>query len=112
MGRRSYPPLTPSEVIAILKALGFTKRGQTGSHAQYFRPADDQRKASLVTVDMHIKDFDDDLMHSMVRQSGFHARQFYGSTKSTARKAGVPYVPSGDPEENKPFSVEPGVTPD
>ena len=90
MGKRSYPPLTPSDVVEIVVALGFVKRGQVGSHAQYFRPADESRKASLVTVDMHYKEFDDDLLKSMIRQSNFDRKQFYGATKRAARKAGVP----------------------
>ena len=78
MGRRAYPPLTPSDVIDILVALGFTKRGQTGSHAQYFRPAEGKRIAALVSVDVHYKEFDHDLMHSMVRQSQFSAKSSTG----------------------------------
>jgi predicted RNA binding protein YcfA (HicA-like mRNA interferase family) len=92
MGKRAYPPLTPNEVIEILTALGFTKRGQVGSHAQYFRPSDASRKAAVVTVDTHYKEFDDGLMHSMVRQSGFRRKEFYGATKHTARRACVPYL--------------------
>jgi predicted RNA binding protein YcfA (HicA-like mRNA interferase family) len=92
MGRRAYPPLKPSEVVEVLVALGFTKRGQVGSHAQYFRQADQQREAAVVTVDMHYPQFDDDLMHSMVRQSKFPRKEFYGATKHTARKACVPYL--------------------
>ena len=32
---KSYPPLTPQEVIDILKARGFEFKTQKGSHAQY-----------------------------------------------------------------------------
>lgn len=92
MGRRAYLPLTPSEVIDILLALGFKKRGQTGSHAQYFRPSDGKRKASLVSVDVHYKEFDDKLMHSMVDQSEFSRKEFYGATKHTARRACLPFL--------------------
>src|ERR1017187_4192494 len=92
MGKRSYPPLTPSDVISILTALGFTKRAQTGSHAQYFRPGDAKRKAALVSVDVHYKEFDDELMHSMFRRSEFSRQEFYGATKHTARRACVPFL--------------------
>jgi predicted RNA binding protein YcfA (HicA-like mRNA interferase family) len=92
MGRRAYPPLTPDEVISILVALGFTKRGQTGSHAQYVRPADGKRKAALVSVDTHYKEFSDDLMHNIVRQSNFGRKEFYGATKHTAKRACVPFL--------------------
>jgi predicted RNA binding protein YcfA (HicA-like mRNA interferase family) len=78
-------------VIAILTALGFTKRGQTGSHAQYVRMGDARRKTALVSVDVHYKEFDDELMHLIVRQSGFDRKQFYGATKHTARKASVAF---------------------
>ena len=91
MGKRSYPPLTPDEVIQILTALGFTKRGQTGSHAQYVRMGDAKRKTALVSVDVHYKEFDDNLMHLMVRESGFDRKQFYGATKHTARRASVAF---------------------
>jgi predicted RNA binding protein YcfA (HicA-like mRNA interferase family) len=97
MGRRSYPPLTPSDVIDILVALGFQKRGQTGSHAQYFRAAEGSRKATLVSVDVHYKEFDDKLMHWMVNQSGFSRKEFYGATKHTARRACLPFpAPLGE----------------
>lgn len=92
MGRRAYPPLTPSEVIDILLALGFTKRGQTGSHAQYVRVGDGKRKTALVSVDVHYREFDDKLMHSMVRQSEFSRHEFYGATKHTAKRASVPFL--------------------
>jgi predicted RNA binding protein YcfA (HicA-like mRNA interferase family) len=92
MGRRSYPPLTPKDVVDVLLALGFTKRGQVGSHAQYFRPACSKRKAALVTVDTHYKEFSGDLMHTMVRQSNFGPQEFYGATKHTARRASVAFL--------------------
>ena len=92
MGKRAYPPLTPSEVVDVLVALGFAKRGQTGSHAQYFRLADGKRRAALVSVDVHYKEFDDALMHSMVRQSQFSRKEFYGATKHTSKRACVPFL--------------------
>jgi predicted RNA binding protein YcfA (HicA-like mRNA interferase family) len=83
--------LTPADVIEILTALGFVKRGQTGSHAQYVRPAGANRKTALVSVDVHYKEFDDSLMHLIVRESGFGRKEFYGSTKHTAKRACVPF---------------------
>jgi predicted RNA binding protein YcfA (HicA-like mRNA interferase family) len=92
MGKRAYPSLTPGQVVDILTALGFERRGQVGSHAQYFKAASKDRKAALVTVDMHYREFDDDLMHSMIRQSGFDRKTFYGCTKYSARRASVPFI--------------------
>jgi predicted RNA binding protein YcfA (HicA-like mRNA interferase family) len=97
MGQRRYPPLTPGEVIDILTALGFRKRGQEGSHAQYYRPACGRFAASVVTVDVKYAEFDDERIKNMIRQSQHSRDEFYGATKRTARKAGVgAYVMSGD----------------
>ena len=87
MGRRSYPPLTPGEVIDILSALGFAFKNQTGSHAHYERPPttiDPTRR--VVTVDKAEQDFGSVLMQSMVRQSGVGRKAFYGATAHTAKK--------------------------
>jgi len=101
MGKRSTPPLTPAEVVAILKSWDFIKKGQEGSHAQWERTADGKRPRSVVTVDMHYKDFDADLMRNMIRQSNLTRDEFYGATKRTARKASVPFLrlsPSSETE--------------
>ena len=89
MGKRKYPPLTPSEVIAILSALGFFWKHQEGSHCAYERAACSKRKRAVVTVDTAKSEFDEFLLKSMIRQSQFERAEFYGATKSTARKAGV-----------------------
>src|SRR5688572_13032285 len=89
MGQKKYPPLTPNEVIEILGRLGFQKRGHEGSHAQYFKPADESRKASAVAVDTAYREFDDDLIKSMIRQSNHSREEFYGATKRSAKKAGL-----------------------
>lgn len=89
MGQRKYPPLTPSEIIEILKMLGFKFDRKEGSHAHYERAADGKRQRSIVTVDMAEKEFDDTLLKSMISQSNFSRDQFYGATKWSARKAGV-----------------------
>ena len=85
MGRR-YPPLTPSEVVAIVEALGFTLKRQTGSHRHYERAADAQRPRSIVTVDMSVSDFWGELIKSMIRQSNFSREEFYGATAKTRKK--------------------------
>ena len=92
MGKRKTPPLTASDVVAILKALGFGFKNQEGSHAQYECPAGGGFPRSVVTVDTHGGEFDDFLMKSMIRQSNRSIEQFYGATKRTARKASVPFI--------------------
>src|SRR5580704_15576301 len=101
MGQKKYPPLTPSEVEAILRGLKFEFKRQEGSHRHYERPADGLRPRSVVTVDMTEKEFDDFLIKSMIRQSNFTREQFYGATRRTARKASV-----------KVFLLSPSTEPD
>ena len=91
MGRRSYPPLSPSEVVAILERLGFSLKRQDGSHAPYVRPADETRPKSVVTVDMAEKDFGDFLMRRMILHSNHSRVDLYGATKRSARKASLPW---------------------
>ena len=88
MGSKSYPPLTPTEVISILEALQFKLKKQTGSHAHYELDAalDSQGIRRVVTVDMSVAEFWVDLMQSMIRQSGVDRKKFYGATKKTKRK--------------------------
>jgi predicted RNA binding protein YcfA (HicA-like mRNA interferase family) len=90
LGRRKYPPLKPDEVVAILRALGFEFKCKEGSHEQYERLPVRGHPRRIATVDAHYAEFDDDLMKSMIRQSGHTREEFYGATKRTARKAGVP----------------------
>ena len=89
MGKRRYPPLTPSEVKAIVLALGFRHRRTQGAHAHYERQAIAGLPRSLVTVDEHYPEFDDDLIKKMIAQSNHTRDEFYGATKHTAKKAGV-----------------------
>jgi len=110
MGKRKYPPLTPSEVKSIVGALGFKFRRKDGSHAQYERLATGKYPRSIVTIDEHYSEFDDDLIKNMIRQSNHSRDEFYGATKSTARKGGVKlyqYVePQTKPEKPKAESSE------
>jgi predicted RNA binding protein YcfA (HicA-like mRNA interferase family) len=65
---------------------------QDGSHAQWEHVADETHPRSIVTVDMHHKEFDDQMMRNMIRQSNRTREEFYGATKYSARKASVPFV--------------------
>lgn len=87
MGARAYPPLTPSEVVGILKELGFKLKRRTGSHAHYERlPDEELAERKIVTVDMSHSQFSVRMIKSMVGQSGFNRRDFYTATKGTAKK--------------------------
>ena len=89
MGKRRYPPLTPSEVAAILKNLGFSKVRVESSHAHYERVACTRYPRSIVTVDTNYREFDESRIKTMIRQSNRTREEFYGSTRGTARKASV-----------------------
>lgn len=86
MGKRKYPPLTPSEVVEIVKALSFTFKKQTGSHAHWERLADATKKRAVVTIDMAVSDFWEDIIKKMINQSGFSREEFYRATRKTAKK--------------------------
>jgi hypothetical protein len=47
------------------------------------------RKRAIVTVDVGKREFDDFLIKSMIRQSGFDRNEFYAA-RATAKKAGLP----------------------
>jgi len=86
MGKRRYPPLKPHEVVAILLANNFKKKRQDGSHAQYELEATEGSQRRLVTVDMSVSDFWEDIIKSMIRQSGLTREEFYGATRGTKKK--------------------------
>jgi predicted RNA binding protein YcfA (HicA-like mRNA interferase family) len=88
---RRYPPLKLREVIEILHALGFRQERSVGSHHRYTVT----RKGSSfeVTVDHSIAEFDTFLIKSMIKQAGCTRTTFYGATKATAKKIGVPFKP-------------------
>lgn len=90
---KNYPPLTPSEVIKILEANGFTFTRQKGSHKYYTGYANN--KKCVVTVDAGEKQFGKFLIQNMVRQSGLKRKAFYCSTKQTARKINERYISPG-----------------
>jgi predicted RNA binding protein YcfA (HicA-like mRNA interferase family) len=81
---KKYPPLTPDEVVRILKARGFVYDYTTGSH-EYYRGMI-RGVTRRVTVDRQYREFDDKLIVLMIDQSGLTREEFYGSTKETARK--------------------------
>lgn len=102
MGQRKYPPLTGSEIGAILIALGFKKVRTESSHEHYECPAGNGYPRSVVTLDTNYRDFDESRIKTMIRQSNRPRDAFYGATKGTARKASVPHLrinaPAPDPE--------------
>lgn len=81
---KKYPPLTPREVIQILKALEFDHKRTTGDHEHYEKRHSGKRH--LVTVDTGANQFDAHYLKSIISQSGYSRNQFYGATPRTAKK--------------------------
>ena len=79
MGKRKYPPLTPSEVKSIIVALGFRHKRTQGGHSHYEREAMRKFPRSIVTVDDHYPEFDDDLIKKMIGQSNHNPRRILRS---------------------------------
>lgn len=59
-------PLTPKEMIKILKKNGFVEKGQRGSHKKMYNP--DTKKVTIVP--MHNKDLGQGLETSILKQAG------------------------------------------
>jgi predicted RNA binding protein YcfA (HicA-like mRNA interferase family) len=76
------PLLTPREVEANLKSLGFAFKNQVGSHRQYEKPASKKRKRAVVTVDVGHSQFSKGTMKRMIRQSGYSKEEFCSGTAS------------------------------
>ena len=84
---RQYPPLTPEEVIRILRARGFVWQRIRSSH-EFYRGVVRERVRN-VTVDRHYPEFDPKRIRDMLDQSGLTREEFYGSTKESAHKIGL-----------------------
>jgi predicted RNA binding protein YcfA (HicA-like mRNA interferase family) len=82
MGRKRYPPLTPSETRSILSTLGFKEKNKEGSHSQWEHPADETHVRAVVTVDEAEREFSEFLIKSVIRQSGRTREEFYGGNET------------------------------
>jgi hypothetical protein len=89
MGKRRFPPLKHSQVIAILRNLGFSPV-RHGDHEVWERPAGlTPAGVSLPRKALPVDDydeFDETLIKRMIPQTGFTREQFYGACKDTAKK--------------------------
>jgi predicted RNA binding protein YcfA (HicA-like mRNA interferase family) len=95
MGKRKYPPIKQSEMVAIFLALGF-RLVRAGKHPCYERNADAVRSRKVVPVDDY-EEFEETFIKSLISQSGFSREEFYGATKATAKKLNIQkvFVPCG-----------------
>jgi len=77
-GKRKYPLLKPREVISLIEDLGFVFKRQVGSHRHYEKPASEGRERAVVTVDMSVDQFWEQMMKNMIGQSKHTRDEFYG----------------------------------
>jgi len=87
MGKRKYPPLKQSEMVAIFLGLGF-RLIRVGKHPCYEREADAIRQRKVVPVDDY-DEFEEKLIKSLILQTGFTREEFYGAAKSSAKKLNI-----------------------
>jgi hypothetical protein len=87
MGTRKFPPLKQAEMVSIFISLGFVL-DRSNKHPVYERAADKKRPRAVVPVDDY-DEFDETLIKSMISQSGFSREEFYGATKTTAKKVNI-----------------------
>lgn len=78
------PLLTPREVEANLRSLGFVFKNQVGSHKQYEKAATATRKRAVVTVDIGHSQFTKETMKRMIRQSLYSQEEFCSGTACNA----------------------------
>lgn len=87
MGNRRYPPLTPSEIIQILEIRGFVLDSKRGDHRYYIKVVDE--KKFRPQVDMGCPSYNSELIKLLLSETGLSREEFYGSTKSTAKKINI-----------------------
>jgi predicted RNA binding protein YcfA (HicA-like mRNA interferase family) len=84
MGPRKYPPLTPSEIISILLARGFTFHHSSGDHNYYVHVVRGVKK--IAQVDTGNPQYTNTWISLIMEQAGMTREEFYCSTKTTAKK--------------------------
>lgn len=59
-------PMTPKQLVKLLKKNGFVKLGQRGSHAKYYHPQTNK----TTIVPMHNKELGKGLEQEILKQAG------------------------------------------
>lgn len=83
---KQWPPLTADEIGACLKALGFVRDRDESSHQIWVH----EETRQIVPVDTKWKPVSSSLLkHIVTEQLRMKREEFYGATKSTAKKIGL-----------------------
>jgi predicted RNA binding protein YcfA (HicA-like mRNA interferase family) len=78
-----YPPLTYSDTVAILKALGFSYKNQEGSHEHWIRQTPGRKFKVTLQKNQTYGARD---IRSHISQSGVTREEYYGACDRTAKK--------------------------
>lgn len=84
MPPRKYLPLTPDEVIQILKGLGFVHKRTTGDHAQWEGMVKEIRRVS--TVQLIRGTYSTERMKRLIENLGLTPEEFYGIDKKISKR--------------------------
>ncbi len=101
MGQDKFPPLSPDEIIELLKARGFTLHHTKGDHEFYY--CEVQGKKRVMQVDTGNPLYTGYWLKQTIKETGMTREQFYCSTKKTAKKINMKCAPD---EELKNWALE------
>ncbi len=90
MGSRKYPPLTPKQIENILLSRGYNYFKSQGDHNFYI--CEVGGKKHVAQIDMRASEVQGHWLKLTIEQSGMTRKQFYCSTKQTAKKIGLKRV--------------------
>mgnify|MGYP001419128834 CR=1 FL=1 len=93
MGQRKYPPLSTDQVIRILIALGFVEIKKRGKGDHRFFILERNGQTYIPQVDNGCPEYSDDILKLLIDETGFTRKQFYGATRSSAKKINLRYIP-------------------
>jgi predicted RNA binding protein YcfA (HicA-like mRNA interferase family) len=87
MGDRRYPPLKLNQIIQILTARGYSLHKKKGDHRYYIKT--DNGRKRIAQVDMGCREYNENLIPMLLKETGLTREEFYGSTKKTAKMINV-----------------------
>lgn len=84
MGFRTYLPLSPDDLVRVLKAFGFAYKRTAGSHEQWEGVINDVRRISTV---QRIKgEYSTDRMKRLIDNLGLTPEEFYRADSKIAKR--------------------------
>lgn len=84
MGFKKYLPLTPDELMTVLKAFGFSKKRTRGDHEQWEGWTNETRR--VVTVQLIRGKYSITRMKTLIQNMGLSVNEFYGKDERIAKR--------------------------